>query len=266
MRHLIIPDVHDKVERAQYILDHETYDRVVFLGDYFDDFRTGVSDAENTARYVLEWMRRKDTTLLLGNHDYPYGWALWNAQSMCSGWTPDKHKAINKILAWHDWKQFKLHYWADDTHLLSHAGFHRELLYKQDCPVRPQVDNILQRTLDELHGSVNDNPFLRRPSNRRIMEAGRMRGGDHEFGGIIWCDFSELDGIPGINQVVGHTARNHVRMTDHHSETDLTRDFCIDTHLEHYAILDNGSLSIVPVTQLANGPVKVAEVTDEFVG
>jgi len=38
MRSLIIPDLHHQTENADYWLNSQRYDRVIFLGDYFDNF------------------------------------------------------------------------------------------------------------------------------------------------------------------------------------------------------------------------------------
>jgi len=49
MRTLIIPDIHNHIENADYWLTNEEYDRVVFLGDYFDHFGDDVNDVRGGA-------------------------------------------------------------------------------------------------------------------------------------------------------------------------------------------------------------------------
>ena len=48
MRWLILPDIHDKLRRANQIIEREPHDRLLLMGDFFDDFRTGVTDAADT--------------------------------------------------------------------------------------------------------------------------------------------------------------------------------------------------------------------------
>jgi predicted phosphodiesterase len=52
MRWLILPDIHDKLRRANQIIEREPHDRLLLMGDFFDDFRTGVTDAADTANQV----------------------------------------------------------------------------------------------------------------------------------------------------------------------------------------------------------------------
>ena len=93
MRWLILPDIHDKLRRAHQIIEREPHDRLLLMGDFFDDFRTGVTDAADTADQVKEWLNDPNTTCLLGNHDMSYGWRRQNRQLVCPGydgakWSP----------------------------------------------------------------------------------------------------------------------------------------------------------------------------------
>ena len=120
MRHLIIPDVHDKTEIVERILNQESFDRLIFLGDFFGDFTTGVKEAEQTARRVKAWLDQG--VCLLGNHALCYGWGRWNADYRCSGFTQPKACAIHSVLDWQDWKKFKLHCWVEgETPLADHT-------------------------------------------------------------------------------------------------------------------------------------------------
>lgn len=75
MRSLILPDIHDKIRQANRIIEREPHDRLVLMGDFFDGFRTGVTDAADTAKQVKSWLHDSNTTCLLGNHDISCGWA-----------------------------------------------------------------------------------------------------------------------------------------------------------------------------------------------
>jgi len=54
MRSLIIPDIHHHTENADYWLNSQRHDRVIFLGDYFDNFGDNESDARLTARWLRD--------------------------------------------------------------------------------------------------------------------------------------------------------------------------------------------------------------------
>src|ERR1017187_1037187 len=70
MRWLILPDIHDKLRRANQIIEREPHDRLLLLGDFFDDFRTGVTDAADTASQVKLWLNDPNTSCLLGKSRY----------------------------------------------------------------------------------------------------------------------------------------------------------------------------------------------------
>lgn len=53
MSTLIIADLHHYTENADRWLESQQFDRVIFLGDYFDDFGDNVNDARRTARWLL---------------------------------------------------------------------------------------------------------------------------------------------------------------------------------------------------------------------
>ena len=64
MRWLILPDIHDKLRRANQIIEREPHDRLLLMGDFFDDFRTGVTDAADTANQMKQWLNSPTTTCL----------------------------------------------------------------------------------------------------------------------------------------------------------------------------------------------------------
>src|SRR5690349_5437362 len=124
MRWLIIPDVHDKIHKVQQIITRTPHDRLLLLGDYFDDYRTGVTDAADTAKQVKDWLHEANTVCLLGNHDMSYGWGRQNRRLVCPGYDPAKWIVIHGILPSRDWQRFKLHSWLEGEQglwLVSHA-------------------------------------------------------------------------------------------------------------------------------------------------
>ena len=238
MKHLIIPDVHDKIEIVERILDQESFDQLTFLGDFFDDFTTGVKEAEQTARRVKSWLDQG--ICLLGNHDLCYGWGRWNAGYMCSGFTQPKAKAIHSVLDWQDWKKFKLHCWVEGETpwLITHAGFHKAF-HRPAEDLRAVVDWRCEQTLKSLHGPVE----IERGRGHSLLWIGQERGGRQPYGGILWCDCEMLDPPAGVNQLCGHTPRDYVR----EKSGPGYRAMCIDTNLRYYAVLEEGHLTVKAV-------------------
>src|SRR6266478_5050422 len=97
MRTLIIPDLHHHTENADYWLRSQTYDRVILLGDFFDDFGDDISDARQTAMWLRRRLDSSDDVVLLGNHDAAYMFSHLDAL-YCPGFTRAKAKAIQEVL------------------------------------------------------------------------------------------------------------------------------------------------------------------------
>ena len=97
MRTLIIPDLHHHTDRADHWLTTQRHDRVVFLGDYFDDFDDDVGDARRTALWLRDRMENTDDIFLLGNHDIAYMFPH-APELYCPGFTTAKARGIAEIL------------------------------------------------------------------------------------------------------------------------------------------------------------------------
>jgi metallophosphoesterase superfamily enzyme len=240
MRYLIIPDVHDKIRRANQIIEREPHDHLLLLGDFFDDFKTGVTDASDTAKQVKQWLNDPNTTCLLGNHDMSYEWGRQNRRLICAGYDAAKWITIHGTLTARDWQQFKLHIWLEGDErpwLVTHAGIHPAWLkYTEPDDYRAHIDKICGDAWTRLN----------RGEHHFLLGCGASRSGDQKVGGINWMDWAELIPMPGLNQLVGHTPAQTVR----HKDTPTSRNICLDTHLRHYAVFENGHLEIKTVGDL----------------
>lgn len=211
-------------------MDSERWDRCIFLGDCLDDFGDSPDIARNTARWMRKTLHRKGVTMLLGNHDIPY---MTNSKwhTVCPGWTPEKHISVNEVLKPHHWNRFKLWTWCQGW-LLSHAGFS---IYEDWTP---QAHGM---ALADIR-SLCDGPDSVKPRTTHTTAIGRARGGMNEIGGILWKDWDyEFRPIEGVNQLVGHTPHGEPQAK---KATDGTLSVCLDTHTNHYAIIENGELEI----------------------
>jgi hypothetical protein len=234
MRWLILPDIHDKLRRANQIIEREPHDRLLLMGDFFDDFRTGVTDAADTANQVKRWLNSPNTTCLLGNHDMSYGWCRQNRQLVCPGYDAAKWITINATVTTRDWQKFELHAWLEGdkgSWLVSHAGVHPVWLEGAEPG---KYREFIDRACADAWTCLN------RGEQHFLLGRGVSRSGDQRIGGICWMDWDELVPIPGLNQLVGHTPDKSVR----HKNTKTSRNICLDTNLRNYAVFDGGKLEI----------------------
>ena len=225
MRTLVIPDIHNDIDRADAIIAQETFDRVVFLGDYFDDFGDTPMDSEDVAAWLKHQLMEPNRVCLLGNHDAAY--AFKDRRFRCSGWTPQKQQAIDVIMKPKDWKKLHPACPVDDTYLLTHAGIHPHWLQNKETTRDEVYDFILLRDYFVFENGFDD-----------LFGAGYSRGGSLPYGGITWLDYGEFEDSPTFKQVFGHTKGHNIRKTKGGS-------YCLDTGLAHYAIIENDVVHVL---------------------
>ncbi len=225
MTTLIIPDVHNKHRVAQRIIDSEKHDRVVLLGDYFDDFGDNPTHVQHTA----EWLKACPHEKLMGNHDLPYRWPNNHALT-CSGFSHPKSFAINSVMNAADWEKMGIYTYVDSW-LLSHAGFAPEMIYYQP-------DVMKQAAVECLYAASHH-------KDHSWLHVSRVRGGLYKVAGPFWQDWREV-AVTEQNQLFGHTPDPAVRQRDWKPSMDsqLYHSVCLDTHLHHYALITDDKLEI----------------------
>ena len=206
---LIVPDLHNHTENAEHWLTTQKFDRVVFLGDYFDEFGDDVSDARKTALWLRNRIDSTDDIFLLGNHDAAYLFPDID-ELYCPGFTKVKAQGIREILTPKHWLRFKLAH-EEQGWLLSHAGFHPVWIEN------PSVERILKRCETAMD-------LAKRRKADPILGYGEKPGGIQRFGGPLWMTWENFIPIPGINQIVGHTSGEEFREK---LGTD-SRNYCVD--------------------------------------
>ena len=216
---LIIPDIHNKYELAEKIISLENPDKVIFLGDYFDDFYDTVNDASDVASWLKESMSKPDRIHLLGNHDLSY--ATRNPMLKCGGHTWEKHDRIESYSI--NWNKLRLFYYvtADKKWLLTHAGISSRFL--------TQISQNLDTCLEKLKLDTNN-------ADAPLFQVGKCRKGRYNVGGPLWCDYRyDYSDIAGINQIFGHTEQQSFKYGK--NEALNSEHYCIDTKLSHYIVI-----------------------------
>lgn len=260
MRTLIIPDVHTHHLKAQKIIDNETFDKIIFGGDFFDQFDDSPIENMNTAVWLKEIMAKHKIEILLSNHDAAYRWYK-NKFLYCSGFTLSKALAINNVITLDDWLKFQP--WiVEQGFLLSHAGVSKRL-YDYICKSREieskeKFANVITFLEDEtpkaleMADDYDVHPFF---------AASYYRGGMSTIPGLIWCDYREFVPIKKVNQIFFHTPLNQPAcktmgangnignwladsLFQNNDANLVSYNYDLDTHLKFYGILENKQLSI----------------------
>lgn len=227
MKTLIIPDIHTDIGTSEMIIERESPDKTVFLGDYFDRFYDTPDIAYQVAVWLKESMAKNDRIHLLGNHDL--GYSTINPMLKCSGYTKEKNMFVRKAEV--DWNKLRCYHWVDDW-LCTHAGLSNNFFQQYRSGMN--IHEFLK---------IADTDYKRRDEisyNHKMFQAGTARGGVEDFGGIIWCDYSEFNDIPNIKQIFGHTPDDAVR----HLTQKTSEHMCLDTGLGNYAIYNGKKMEI----------------------
>jgi hypothetical protein len=239
MKTLIIPDIHERIVENQRILDREDFDKVIFLGDYFDCFNpeSGISDLSEWLIGLYEDLGDK-AVFLMGNHDLPYYEEIYygckfarkreNKKYHCTGYSRNKAKKLMKFFGpnkhpfFHGLKIFEM----CGKYCCSHAGFH----YSFFSPYKSIEENLDYIEDEWRHFSVCH------PDISRFYKIGKARG-ENGIGGPLWLDFGqEFEPIEGFPQIVGHTNRENVRIKGD--------NICIDTFSQYYIVHENETIQI----------------------
>lgn len=230
MRSLVISDWHHRWQTVKSIIDrNDDCDFIISLGDEFDGRGAidTIKDTQKTAEYLLECLHRPNFIWLAGNHTLPYIYPH-NDYLKCSGTTPGKRHVIREVMGDYIY-HFKFYHW-DGHFLYSHAGLNPKFLPSTGFSlewIKERVDKARYAAecgvLDTLFG------------------AGFSRGGNQAVGGLTWQDWDEdFSPIPGIQQIMGHTADEEPRIWNDKEFCNI----CLDTKSEHYAITDGSKVNI----------------------
>lgn len=242
---LVVGDMHCKEElvlpRVDAAVEALGAGRVVFCGDYVDEWRSNALTMRDALDFFGDWVRTRraqglGVDLVLGNHD---------AQYLLHEPGPGTHTALYDEVAEALLALGVRAAVTVGTSLVTHAGVTRawanEFLDLSDGASADEVATQLNALLDD----------GMRMSLRMLAAAGPGRGG-YELPGPLWADQGELafDALPGLDQIVGHTPVESVDLwqvpTEDGLHTSCYLVFCDTLSLRRdLAPLGDGSMLLV---------------------
>lgn len=217
---IVVGDLHGKWEVAEKAL--VTGLPVIFIGDYLDSFDRSISDQIKTFDTVINAVKDKKARALIGNHEVSYLFT----EMRCSGWRMATQAHIMTRMS--DFKY--LEYWIQtEGFLISHAGISNRLLENQNITLNKYLE-------------LQD-----------YFQVGDARSGLEKYpceaGGLLWCDWRhEFDPVPGVMQIMGHTAAPDFR----NKGNGKSKSYCIDCldSIHKVAIIEDGNLRPVLLENL----------------
>ena len=200
-RLIIIPDVHGRVFWHEAIESNPDAE-FLFLGDYLDPYgfeEISESDAFEGLKEILELKENHPNrvTLLWGNHDLHYMYP-----ELMGSRYDFEHAERNAHMFWDHQTYFKMAFETQaggNRFLVSHAGIGMGWI-KHNFPFL-KTEEINAELFNDLVGYP---PFM-----KALEDISEFRGGNREYGSMIWADVQEqgyaVNQFPDVVQVFGHT-------------------------------------------------------------
>lgn len=233
MIYLIIPDMHHDIDWASKIIQKESFDHIIFLGDYFDKKRD-LPSIKKVCEFLIDTKNyyKNDVTFLIGNHDASYlsfyfrnpfkNFNQFIHPLGCSSTNSSKLKKIRKYLPFTFIKEMKMGLFANEI-FVSHAGLSNYILNETSGDIEKELILAKNSIMDE--------------ANHPFLWCGTARGGSKKKGGILWQDFmQEFEDDCDFQQIVGHTSRAGGLIKGN--------SICIDKDQTCYGILDNKEFNL----------------------
>jgi hypothetical protein len=233
---IVIADLHNNIDWIEPFLENNKHDFVIFLGDYFDSYNDDSNITEKTALWLKQSFQKENRKHLFGNHDISYFCNLYK----CPGFTENKNKIINSIISKKEFAEKLDLVYFEQNHVLSHAGFtYNQFAYNPELKNnRYSIENYIAKQCDDALNCLFKNNY------HRLFEVGYGRGyPTSHVGGCLWLDWDkEFHCIDNINQIVGHSHGNYIRI----KQNLLSKNYCIDCFCNYVGILENNEFTYIP--------------------
>lgn len=225
---IVISDVHAQIFWKKFAAKKKEKDRLVFLGDYFDNRGQGPWANDETENFleICDFARKNpDTVMLIGNHDWHY--LPWDSEG-CSGRNNMDLPIFRKAL-------------TDNLDLLNMVFVDRSgtvpLVYSHGGVCLDFMNLAKAEKPEDLNSVWRENPeiFNWQPLGPN-GEISRLDG-DNTWQSPLWTRVYSLyrDSIPGYNQVVGHTPVTEIRWLNG-NEGEILLTCTLD---DRVAVIDN---------------------------
>lgn len=240
-KHIFIGDVHGRDTYKQFMLSYHKYIhktplkgdignffvenpdvRLVFVGDYFDNFDIGVAKQNENFKNIIALKKEypQNIVLLIGNHDYHY---FPDVYSQYNGYTYNRTARI-LLEEYYNKGLMQVTYAIDDV-LVSHAGisktwfkntfdgFVNAELVDNGLYGASDVSSMINEAFNTCYGLTSKDDFeLKKARHTESYD----NTGDNIWQSPIWIRPKSLleDKLENITQIVGHSFMPHTTYND----------------------------------------------------
>lgn len=206
MKYIILGDIHGRTIWED-IVKKETYDLVIFLGDYFDT-RDDIESTQQIENFtnIMKFKRENidKVIVLIGNHDFHY---TYGTNDIYSGYQQLKKYDFGDLIEEAIRTNLIQVCYVEDGFIFSHAGVTRTWCKN----IFGDVPNN-----DELEEKINDLLHYRQSAFEFTMGKNFSYSGDDICQTPIWVRSKSLkqDKIDGLIQIVGHTPQDNIEINN----------------------------------------------------
>ena len=245
-RVLVIPDAHLKIEvieNGMELADKLMCDRVILLGDYFDDWYAMDTDYEDMRIYLKDLLRKNHGRVipLIGNHELSY------MGHPCSGYNKRCEPIVRGTV---EFDHRFIPCYSCDGVLYSHAGVTKEwILANKLVP-----HHMVKYHMGPKNGAeMCEDAILKIEDYDLFAQVGPGRGG-HRVPSPLWADMTELIADPcgTFKQVVGHTPVEQIEKIGNCYFCDV---FSNNNQSDEYLFVVDGEEKIVHYNELILGEI-----------
>lgn len=240
---LVCGDLHTKYHIFDKVKElSKNYDKVVFLGDYVDEWNAPPEASYNLLIGLKEFYEENPykVTLCIGNHEASEGFGKGFRASGYNQLTSDyvyeifcKFPSIFKVAT------------VEQGFLITHAGLTKSWAEKY-LPDYQTPEDYAKRLNQALRGYLDLKPLSNEDEKifYGLGDVGYYRGGSG-LPGPLWADINELlqDPFPEIKQIVGHSPISTVT----HFESKGTDLYFCDTHSVYSSLEPIGDNSLLEI-------------------
>jgi hypothetical protein len=251
MKTIVIGDIHGRTIWKQIVIENPDFDKLVFIGDYFDSFDITFNKQLENFQDILQY--KKDNldkvVLLIGNHDFHYLNIAVDLNERYTGYQLASHFVINEVLEQAIKENLIQMCYIWDKNICSHAGITRTWCKWNLSKRKGSI--IINKSLEN---EVNDK-FKYQPKVFKFTMGSRYsNSGDDICQTPIWVRPVSLfrDGLRNCKQIVGHTQMEHLLLerntvyTTKNDNVKIRNDmFLVDTlHCGEFLIVENKQFKI----------------------
>jgi hypothetical protein len=234
MKIIALGDIHGRPVWKS-IVENETFDKIVFIGDYFDS-KEGISgkDQRKNFKDIIHFKKSHPdkVVLLIGNHDYHY---LKYVYQTYSGFQAFEQPAIQELLEDAISENLLQICYRWENFLFTHAGVTRHwfsVIFEKEFSDKSSLEDTLNDLFKTKRTAFG---FMQGP----MCEP----NGDNSYQSPIWVrPYSlSLGMIDGFIQVVGHTIRPKIMPYQKDAVNGIVEIDTLGTSGE-YLVIENGTI------------------------